>query len=47
MSDKKYAIGFNMDVPRIRDEEIAGQGFEVVSLPTFGKSPSQVVAALA
>jgi Xaa-Pro dipeptidase len=45
--EKKYAIGLNMDIPRIRDEEIAGQGFEFVSLPTFGKSPLQFAQELA
>lgn len=32
---KKYAIGFNMDIPRTMQEEIFDQGYEPVSLPTY------------
>ncbi len=44
---RKYAIGYSMDVPRTVDEELAGQGFEAVALPTFGKTPEQAAVELA
>ncbi len=44
---KKYAIGLNMDLLRAWDEELTDQGFEPVSLPTFGKSPLQAAMELA
>jgi Xaa-Pro aminopeptidase len=43
----KYAIGHNMDVPRTMDEELTGQGYEKISLPTFSKSPAEAVRELA
>ena len=39
---KKYAIGFNMDVPRTMQEEIYNQGFEPVSLPTYDINSSPI-----
>lgn len=44
---KKYAIGYNMDLPRTFEEELYGQGYEPVSLPTFGKSPLEKTLELA
>lgn len=44
---KKYAIGQNMDLPRTFEEELDGQGYEPVSLPTFGKSPLEKAVELA
>jgi len=44
---KKVAVGYNMDLPRTMDEELVGQGYESVSLPTFGKSPAEVALELA
>ena len=44
--EKKYAIGLNMDLPRTWDEELTDQGFEPISLPTFGKSPLQAAMEL-
>ncbi|MGD0876628.1 MAG: M24 family metallopeptidase [Anaerolineales bacterium] len=44
---RKYAIGYCMDVPRTFDEELAGQGYEPVALPTFGKTPDQAALELA
>jgi len=38
----KYAIGFNMDVPRTMQEEIYNQGFEPVSLPTYDINSSPI-----
>jgi Xaa-Pro aminopeptidase len=43
----KYAIGYCMDVPRTLDEELAGQGYIPVVLPTFGKTPEETVRQLA
>ena len=39
---RKYAVGFNMDVPRTMQEEICNQGFEPVSLPTYDIDSSPV-----
>lgn len=39
---KKYAIGFNMDVPRTMQEEIYNQSFEPVSLPTYDINSSPI-----
>lgn len=44
---KKVAVGYNMDLPRTMDEELIGQGYEGVSLPTFGQSPSEAALELA
>lgn len=43
----KYAVGYTMDVPRTMDEELVGQGYEPVALPTFGKSPAEAALELA
>ncbi|HMD90740.1 MAG TPA: M24 family metallopeptidase [Anaerolineaceae bacterium] len=43
----KYAIGYCMDMPRTMDEELAGQGYDPVVLPTFGKTPEEVAYQLA
>jgi Xaa-Pro dipeptidase len=37
--EKKYAVGYFMDLPRTMDEELNGLGFEPVQLNTFGKTP--------
>lgn len=44
---RKYAVGYSMDLPRTMDEEIGGLGYEPVSLPTFGKAPTEVALELA
>lgn len=41
---RKYAVGFNMDLPRTMDDEL---GYEPISLPTFGKTSEQVALELA
>ena len=30
--EKKYIIGYNMDAPRVYDDEVVGQGYELVSV---------------
>ncbi|MGA2111630.1 MAG: M24 family metallopeptidase [Anaerolineales bacterium] len=44
---KKYAVGYTMDLPRTMDEELTGQGYEPVFLPTFGKPLAEVALELA
>ena len=44
---KKYAVGYNIDVPRTVDDELGGLGYEPVALPTFSKTPEQVAVELA
>jgi Xaa-Pro dipeptidase len=44
---KKYAIGYNMDVPRTMDEELLNQDYEPISLSTLGKSPLEAALDLA
>ena len=43
----KYAVGYSIDMIRTADEELAGLGFEVISLPSFGKTMSEVVSEVA
>ncbi len=43
----KYAIGYSIDLPRTMDEELAGQGYQPVSLPSFGKTPAQAALEMA
>ncbi len=45
--EKKYAIGYSMDLPRTFEEELDGQGYEPISLSTFGKSPLEKAIELA
>jgi Xaa-Pro dipeptidase len=44
---KKYAVGYTIDVPRTMDDEMGGLGYEPIALPTFGKTPEQVALELA
>jgi Xaa-Pro aminopeptidase len=44
---KKYAVGYSMDLPRAMDEDLAGQGYEPILLPTFGKSVEEISLELA
>src|SRR5271157_2878678 len=44
---RKYAIGYSMDMPRTLDEELVGQGYDPVILPTFGKTPEDTALQLA
>jgi Xaa-Pro dipeptidase len=45
--EKKYAIGYIMDLPRTMDEELLNQGYEPIFLSTLGKSPLEAALALA
>ena len=45
--DKKYAVGYSMDLPWTMDEALDGLEYEGVSLPTFGKSPDETALELA
>ena len=42
----KWAVGYGIDLPRTVDEELAGLGYEPVSLPSFGKTMPEAVAEL-
>ncbi|MGQ9626768.1 MAG: M24 family metallopeptidase [Anaerolineae bacterium] len=44
--DKKYAVAYIMDGPRVMDEEISGQGFELVSLRWYEGSLAEKVLEL-
>ena len=43
----KWAVGYGIDLPRTVDEELAGLGYEPVSLPSFGKTMPEAVTELA
>jgi Xaa-Pro dipeptidase len=38
---KKYAVGLSIDLLRTMDDELEGQGYEPISLPSFGKTPAE------
>jgi Xaa-Pro aminopeptidase len=42
----KFAVGYSIDLLRTADEELAGLGYETVSLPSFGRTPAEVALAL-
>ena len=42
----KWAVGYGIDLPRTADEELAGLGYEPVSLPSFGNTLPEAVAEL-
>jgi Xaa-Pro aminopeptidase len=44
---KKYAVGYTIDLPRTMDDELGGLDYEPVALPTFSKTPEQVAVELA
>ncbi len=44
---RKYAVGYVMDIPRTMDEELSGQGYEAVAIPSFSKTMNEVVKDLA
>ena len=43
----KYAVGYSIDMLRTADEELAGLGYEIVSLPSFGKTMLDAAGELA
>jgi Xaa-Pro dipeptidase len=43
----KYAVGYSIDLLRTADEELAGLGYEIVSLPSFGKTMLEATGELA
>jgi Xaa-Pro dipeptidase len=43
----KYAVGYNIDVPRTMDDELGGLGFDPVALPTFSRTPLEMALELA
>jgi Xaa-Pro aminopeptidase len=44
---RKYAVGYSIDIIRTAEEELAGLGYEVISLPSFGKTLPAAVTELA
>jgi len=38
---EKYAVGLSIDLPRTVDDELVDQGYQPVSLPSFGKTPAE------
>ena len=45
--ENKFAVGYSIDMIRTADEELAGLGYEVVSLPSFGKTIPEAIIELA
>jgi len=45
--NRKYAVGYTIDVPRTMDDELAGLGYDPIALPTFGKTPEEMAVELA
>jgi Xaa-Pro dipeptidase len=43
----KYAVGYSIDMLRTADEELAGLGYDIVSLPSFGKTMPDAAGELA
>jgi antitoxin VapB len=39
----KFAVGYSIDMLRTADEELEGLGYEVISLPSFGKTMPEAV----
>lgn len=44
---KKYAVGLSIDLLRTMDDELEGQGYEPISLPSFGKTPAEAALEVA
>lgn len=44
---EKYAVGLSIDLLRTMDDELEGQGYQPVSLPSFGKSPAEAALKVA
>ena len=44
---EKYAVGLSIDLPRTMDDELVGQGYQPVSLPSFGKTPAEAALEVA
>lgn len=44
---EKTAVGISIDLLRTIDDELAGQGFRPVSLPSFGKTPAEAALQVA
>jgi Xaa-Pro dipeptidase len=39
--EEKYAVGLSIDLRRTMDDELAGQGYQPLSLPSFGQTPAE------
>lgn len=44
---RKYAVGYSMDLPWVMETALANLAYDAVMLPTFGKTPEQTVLELA
>jgi Xaa-Pro aminopeptidase len=44
---EKYAVGISIDLLRTMDDELEGQGYQPISLPSFGKSPAEAALEVA
>ncbi len=40
--ERKYAVGYSIDLIRTAEEELVGLEYEPVPLPSFGKTPIEV-----
>jgi Xaa-Pro aminopeptidase len=45
--EEKYAVGLSIDLLRTMDDELADQGYQPVSLPSFGKTPIEAALEMA
>jgi Xaa-Pro dipeptidase len=45
--DKKYAVGYSIDLLRTVEEELIGLEYEPISLPSFGKTPLEAALGVA
>jgi Xaa-Pro dipeptidase len=44
---EKYAVGYSIDLPRTMDDELVGQEYQPVSLPSFGETPAEAALEVA
>jgi Xaa-Pro dipeptidase len=45
--DEKYAVGLSIDLRRTMDDELVGQGYQPLSLPSFGQTPAEAALEVA